>query len=955
MVIRGGLLDGSWPGNRADVAIMFGTLANIVTRRWQAVLAIWACVVVGLYLASPRWNTVTHDGDFAYLPRSAPSAIGEQWMEAAFPHERGKSQVVIAIAREGEPLTNDDIHVAYDVARRMKNLCGAARLHEALRQSPPRGSETDAASDSQRARLLAAARDAELALEDAIELDDELADYWVDRCEVEPAAAPYKPPRLAHAHHNLALVRELLGDEESAREHRRVAVQLDPVLSSAGRHPLPEIADRMPLVDVWTWRDDYFGETLTSRDRAVRLVVLQLSNEFMATANIGIVEGIEAELSPVREHWPYRTKPGLAIVRAGSAAVGADLLRSAADGIRNTELFSIVLVVIILVLVYRSPLLVLVPVVTILAAFVTATSVVALLTQLSVLPGFGWWTLKVFSTTRIFIVVILFGAGTDYCLFLISRYKEELASGRPHGEAASVALTRVGDALAASAFTTILGLGMLFFAEFGKFRYSGPVIALCLAITLLACVTLTPAIMRGLGPMLFWPWGVGRRETAERQGSGGAGSPRRRQATSLPFWHWLARGVVTRPGTTLIFAVAIMLPAAGYGLWRGTVVSYDFFSNLPADSPSRAGVEALKRHFPIGERGSLTVLVHRGAAAFEGAEGRDQIRQLSDRLQVQGVRAVRSAEDPLGDFERGERPGVASERARRARILRAHPRTKAVFVAQTPELSGNVARFELILECDPFSFEALAVVNRVETSLRDLFAAPHSFWHGARFAVAGTTAAIRDLRDVTRRDYVRIQTLVVLSVFVVLLVILRRPVICAFMMLSVVFSYYVAIGVTALLFSWRYGYAYEGLDWKVPLFLFVILVAIGQDYNVYLATRVLEEQARIGPFAGLRRALVRTGGIITSCGVIMAGTFIAMTSGTWRAFLPDSLFREAASGPQRGIVELGFALALGVLLDTFVVRPVLLPCFLALFFRWQARVRSRPKRRTLRGNHSPDA
>jgi len=277
------------------------------------------------------------------------------------------------------------------------------------------------------------------------------------------------------------------------------------------------------------------------------------------------------------------------------------------------------------------------------------------------------------------------------------------------------------------------------------------------------------------------------------------------------------------------------------------------------------------------------------------------------------VVSVRSLTQPLGDAPQYH--SILTMRGLRKQTVKEHPLSRATYVSPSGKLAGQVTRLDVISRYDPFSPAAADLLTRIDAQLDALSRTADSPWYGAEFDFIGATAGTRDLKAVTESDQWLIQRLVVIAVYAILLVILRRPVVCGYLIISVVFSYLVTIGATELVFAWFYPGS-DGLDWKVPLFLFVILIAVGEDYNIYLVTRVLEEQQRFGLIEGLRVAVVRTGGIITSCGVIMAGTFISMMTGTLR-----------------GMLELGFALSLGVMLDTVVVRPVLVPAFLALLYR----------------------
>ena len=668
-----------------------------------------------------------------------------------------------------------------------------------------------------------------------------------------------------------------------------------------------------PVTSVLSYATPIVGRNLVSpagRFGQATLIVLSLRTEMAAIENMGFIRGLRRTLEAARSEPDYPA--GLELGITGAPAINADMYLAAEESIRNTEWTTIALVVLILAAVYRAWGLVFLPLLAIFATWVLSIDLLSLLADLS--RRTEWFDFKIFRTSKIFIVVILFGAATDYCLFLISRYMEGLRRKLPPAKALETALTRVGGAITASAMATILGLSTLVFAEFGRFRYGGPTIALSLAIALAACLTLAPALLRAGGKAIFWPFRIEAEPAFES---------RRRLRIIERLWERISHAVVNRPGRILLLCLLVMAWPAYEGL--SVPVTFDLLSELSPRQFSIRGTNLLTRYFPTGQTGPITFLARRNEPVFKTEKGRTQITLLTDRLyefefidsrgkRVRPLVSVRSLTNPLGGKLGVLNPFSALGR-RNLEALH-NPRIVSAYLSKAPGYDGTVVRFDLIARYDPFSLESVKLLDKIEERLNSLARDPASFWHGTEFAFVGTTAEIRDLAAVNKSDFLRIAVLTSIVVLLVLMVLLRRLLVSVFLILTMLWGYLATMGVTKLVFMGLYGTAFQGVTWRLPLFLFVILIAVGEDYNIYLMSRVVEEQKRWGTLEGLRIALFRTGGIITSCGVIMAGTFASMITGTLQE-----------------MHELGFALAFGVLLDTFVIRTILVPSFLAVCAR----------------------
>ncbi|TWT53750.1 putative membrane protein YdgH [Rubripirellula amarantea] len=899
--------------------------ASWVVRYSWWIIGAWIILAITLRVAAPRWEDVALDGDFDYLPVKMSSVAGGRLLDEAFPGERSRSQIVLVLSRdpgENEKLRKTDAIVGLDLLRRLYHKLGEVSWQRAIKLGYEGGPDDNTQPWSPWIKLTREAFDT------AIESDD--AFYERIANNVPETAPTLEEPRLAIAYWDRGKLIESLGGQDDLVERDFEAALI--LKSRIPKLALPigerDLTSWQSLLDVLSWQDPVIGSRL--KKSGARLAVMQLSSELAATGNIATVEAVDQMIKDVVRYSGDFTEPGLKLELTGSAAIGGETLIAARDAIRYTESITVAMILLILAFVYRAPLLIFVPMISIAIAVIVSTSLIALLTDWSargVVPGLD---LRVFTTSRIFIVVILFGAGTDFCLFLISRLREEVSNQqlkRDWSLACEDGLSGVMSALIGSAMTTVVGLGMLWIASFGKFHYTGPVIALCLLVGLCVCISLTPALLRVIGPASFWPSTIVLKSDTVTVSIGDTSG----DAGSSSLWSMIALQITRRPFLGLFLGLGILAFPAVYGFRQESAVTYDLSSQLSHAAKSRSGLRSLSSHFAIGEINPVTLLlVHDHDVAREDFD--KQIKRLTKQIYAQeGVLTVRNADDPLGDFSPDREMGLLSGDAWKRRALRNHRAAQRHFFSSIDKYENRLARIDIVMDGDPFSLETSRRVSNLGKFLSAQASDPNADFSKATVLLTGTTPSIIDLRTVTLKDNRRIKVAVVIAVFIVLLLVIRRWLLCTYLIVTVLISYYATLGLTVLFFRYAYGGDFVGLDWKLPLFLFVILVAIGQDYNVYLVTRIVEEERRLGWIAALRRAVSRTGGIITACGLVMAATFFSMTSSAWLPAVAHLFGFEASGGgiALRGIVELGFALGLGVLIDTFYVRTILVPSFVA--------------------------
>ena len=530
-------------------------------------------------------------------------------------------------------------------------------------------------------------------------------------------------------------------------------------------------------------------------------------------------------LEPVDRYRELVSDPGggLEVKLTGPAGISADAIK-VFENINGTLLASAVLLVLILLIaIYRSPFFWFFPLFSVIIAEITSRSL-----------GYGVSELgaTINGQSSSITSILVLGAGTDYALLLVSRYREELRTHEDKHEAMALALRSAGPAILASGLTVAIALFALILAKVNGTAGLGPLGALGVLTAMLVQLTFLPALLLAVGRRPFWP-------RIPHFGDAGIDE-------THGFYRKLGERIAKRPrrvwvGTSAVLAIcALGLLNFSTGLTQG--------NSFRDDVEAIAGQKLVEQAFPAGQSAPTDIVV-------------------SDPSKAAAVTAAVKAVD-----------GIAS-------------------VAPTRFAGEGGVLLAAFLERDPYSTEAFDIIPAVRTAARS--ADPDAL-------VGGPTAIEKDLRDAGADDTLLLIPMTLIIVFVILLVLLRAVTATLLLMGTVLLSFGAALGVASIVFDVAFGF--PGADPSFPLFAFIFLVALGVDYNIFLMARVREETARHGTKEGTLRGLAVTGGVITSAGIVLAGTFAVL------AVLPLVF-----------LTEIGFTIAFGVLLDTFIVRSILVP------------------------------
>ena len=582
---------------------------------------------------------------------------------------------------------------------------------------------------------------------------------------------------------------------------------------------------------------------------------------------------------------------GLSFHLTGPMAQATDASAAASQTGTKIRVFTVLFVIVLLFLAYRA---VLAPLVTLLPA------VASLLLAGPVIAQASKVGLPVSLATQTLLPVLLIGAGTDYGLFLVFRVREEIRRGASPRVALESAMKRVGLSVTYSAITVIAALACLLLASFTLYRGLGPSLAVGVAVMLAAALTLLPALLAIFGPALFWP-----SHPAVGQPTTGA-------------WGRVATRIVQRPLPVLLVGV-IVFAALAAGLSNFTTGG--FASSPSTGSDSAAGAAAIAAHFPAANSNPEALLLtfsepiwqhpDRLAVAQSQLSTKPDFRSVSGSLDPNG--AVLSVDDlvtlhaqlgPAGALS----PVPPASTSVSPSLYQAY-RATAQFISP----DGKTVQFYAVPAAGPAGSQA--AIHSVP-GMRSALAAVASSVNAQGSGVVGLDPVSSDINQASTSDLIAVAPIVLAVLAILLAMLLRSLIAPVYLVATVGLSFVAALGASTLVFI-RLG-GDSGINFVIPILLFIFAMALGEDYNILLMTRVREEAHDHPLREALVHAIGHTGGTITSAGLILAGTFTVL----------------AIAGNSDQARQLGFTIAFAILLDTFFVRTLLVPSIATLLGRW---------------------
>ncbi|QUL54657.1 MMPL family transporter [Paenibacillus tritici] len=517
---------------------------------------------------------------------------------------------------------------------------------------------------------------------------------------------------------------------------------------------------------------------------------------------------------------------------------------------------TVILVLVFLLLIYRSPILALIPLIAVGFAYGVTSPVLGLMAKE------GW--IKVDSQAVSIMTVLLFGAGTDYCLFMISRFRQMLKVEENKGRALLSAISHSSGAIAMSGFTVVLALFALLLAKYGAYHRFAVPFSVSILIMGVASLTLVPALLAIFGRTSFFPF-VPRTPQMEAERAKAKGrpvpqpQPNRRKG--------IGQLVITRPWAIVGITVVLLGVLASFS--SGIKFTYDILSSFPKNMESREGFDLIGKQFSPGELAPAKLMVD-----TEGLSGGEDLQAVLGSL---------SYVDVVSDPQQG---------------------------AVNPKITG----YDIEFKDNPYSIEAMNHIPALQTTVEQALAESGIGNVQDKVWISGQTATQHDTKELGERDTDLIIPVVIGLITLLLLVYLRSVVATVYLVGTVILSFFSALGLGWIIIHYVLGA--DAIQGSIPLYSFVFLVALGEDYNIFMISNIWKKSKHMPLKRAIAEGVNETGSVITSAGLILAGTFAVL-----------------ASLPIQVLVQFGIITAIGVLLDTFVVRPFLVPAITVLFGR----------------------